>query len=42
MYVPENFYPGNAVIGIKDKNDQGFYVLNDRTQGGTSLKDGTI
>ena len=39
--VTTNFYPVNYAIQIKDGN-KSFTVMNDRTQGGSSLKNGQI
>lgn len=39
--VAGNYYPVNSRIYIKDNNYQ-MTVLNDRSQGGTSLVDGQI
>lgn len=42
--VTGNYYPVNAIIGIQDHQDtkQGLFVLNDRSQGGSSVRDGEV
>lgn len=35
-----NYYPVNGVIMIKDANNNAAALLNDRSQGGASLKSG--
>ncbi|XP_054157914.1 lysosomal alpha-mannosidase-like [Oppia nitens] len=41
--VAENYYPVNSRIAIRDvKQDLQMTVLNDRSQGGASLKDGSL
>ena len=39
--ISGNYYPINAMIGIKD-NSNSIFVLNDRSQGGTSCKKGEL
>ena len=41
--ITANYYPVNSAIKIEDVGqNKTFAVLNDRSQGGTSLKDGQI
>jgi len=39
-----NYYPVTAIIGIEDNNPSkpSLYVLNDRSQGGSSMKNGQV
>lgn len=39
--ITANYYPVNSAIYIEDKSLR-MTVLNDRSQGGSSLRDGTI
>lgn len=39
--MPENYYPVNGVIGIEGL-EKSFFILNDRSQGGSSMKEGEI
>lgn len=39
--VSSNYYPVTAALAIKDK-DVGVAILNDRSQGGSSVRDGEI
>jgi len=40
--VAGNYYPVNSRFILKDDDDLGFVLLNDRSQGGTSMNDGEI
>lgn len=41
--VTGNFYPVNAMIGIHDNSSgKSLYLLNDRSQGGSCLKNGEL
>lgn len=41
--ITANFYPVNSAIQIRDKTKyKTFTIMNDRSQSGTSLTDGTI
>lgn len=40
--VAGNYYPVNAAIFIEDTDSSAFSVVTDRTQGGTSLVDGSV
>jgi lysosomal alpha-mannosidase len=44
QYVPMNYYPVTALIGIEDsdRSKPSLFVLNDRSQGGSSLKNGQV
>ena len=41
MHIPSNYYPVTSMIGIRD-DKTAMTVLNDRSQGGSSIKDGRI
>ena len=39
--IPANYHPVTAMIGIRDKTAS-MFVLNDRAQGGSSIKPGRV
>lgn len=39
--MPQNYYPVNAIIGVESEKAN-FFVLTDRSQGGSSLQPGQI
>ena len=41
MDIPANYYPVTAMIGVRDENTA-MFVLNDRAQGGSSIKPGRV
>ena len=41
MDIPANYYPVTSMIGVKD-NKTAMFVLNDRAQGGSSIKPGRV
>ena len=43
MKMSSNFYPINSAIALRDVNSSlQMTVMNDRSQGGSSLEDGTV